>query len=850
MKLIVGFVFFFFVIHESLAISAGPVDCGSQFARSAVTLAGGARKCYGSAESESAAINASNKAFKVTDNDSSYISVNSFSEGEGENSHLDPILEPFIPVVKKGMDDCGKNNKGVKTEFCRDKVAKENSAVDSPILKTVKRMSPGSDFDHNSKQENPSIGISDYLKKKVTNIKEIGTECLRIFSDGAGDNRYLTTEFKEMIDEFKVDSISPESYTELSQCNDAFGGAGYVSRKELRVSASKSFCRDLFMKTSTLSKMREVASINPGTSREHFGENCLKPDLINTDMSFDDEVAKSEGNEERNCGEKLVNYNECHSKNSENCQSSASPLECMQVACGNLDKAYKTCQAKVADIEERRGNVVTGDVRDGCKEKFAAIKNLISDSFKTEIIDLVGGCASLQEISRYVIDEVLENGENSYFSLDKKIECHARRRPDQGSAYALDYEACSKAAYWYNGAFLVNDLAAPVILNATEAMDGMDVQSDMQRDLASGGIDAQSAALRAQRKTYQNKADSEKTKGTLQTGRALAMFGNMMKYPTEEVISGWIVSGQNDLGLESVIITALARMAQGNSEIRKDLFLNGKAKEVMLQTGAMALSKAVVHAIVSKTYDKQAKLVGKVEDTLKEADFNQAENAMPDMTTFCLENPLLPSCSGVGTGRVSSGDVDFSFDGITPQGGGNVDFDTSDRIGGAGNDTNSAVGNRSAGGDDLSNILGESSDKKFGNKFNKIAAGGVTASGGGAGGGSGGGGAGAGGGGGGGSGDDPARRGTNGPSTATGKKTSGAYVTGQAGKFSSGGSLRSKKKSVNAFANLGRGRKGRRKIASQDGKELLPKKVKLFEVISKRYAEVSKSDRLYKLKRN
>ncbi len=466
------------------------------------------------------------------------------------------------------------------------------------------------------------------------------------------------------------------------------------------------------------------------------------------------------------------------------------------------------------------------------------------DTFKAYTTKLLAGCVSLAELSEKVEleDPDVAKGEKSYESIDSQIRCLSRVNDE--SPYAIDYKACKQAAYWYNTFVLTNDLAAPVLGSAYEQINEIDIQGDAASEAARGGVDGQTAGLRAQQKVYKNKARVENTKMALEASRGLAMFGNMMSYPTPSLVStDWCLDARtNEYKLEQGFSCSILHMAEKNENIYNALFYNQDVKGIMLQTGALAFSKAVVHAIVAKTYNKQAGLVGQVEKALTDADFNQPGAGFDMGPAFCDQNPTSPSCGGRG-GRVSTGGVDFSFGGAGAGGNGNVAFE--DGAANANSPTsNNAVRPTGKAKDDLSNILGGSSNNKgSGKNFKKVAAAKTSAGGGGGGGGSGGGGGGASAGGGGGGGGSDAKARGRGPAS-TGKSLKAKYTTGTGGRSITGGSVGRKKRSSNPFASLTRRGPAGGKTFQKFDKHIQPRKVKLFDAISKRYAEVAKNNRL------
>jgi hypothetical protein len=558
--------------------------------------------------------------------------------------------------------------------------------------------------------------------------------------------------------------------------------------------------------------------------------------------------------EETAAGEKCITITDKSASDEYDIKRAEFNEKCKEEAKGNGmvegSDAYGAGISKcMSDHTSRLGDLGAETIHPRCTAAYDQVVACIGDN-KSAQWEVALGCASLKGAAKKLLsNNELDEGEVDYQSIDSQIKCVLK--DNSSPVYSLDYIACRRSAYWYNGAYLVNDLASPVIGSAMSVYKQADIQGDMQQDMAKGGIDAQTAALRAQKRQYGAKASEEAVQGTLQGAKAITMFANMAMYPTPNYVSEeWCLeNNDNEVGISNLHACGVVKMLDENGDgtLVGELFRNGAMRDVMLQKGFESLSKAIVHGIIAGSYKKRKELVGDVEKALADADFNKPENQLDPGPSFCAQNPTLPSCSGNGGGgRIANSGVDFSFGGISPQGGGNLNELDDAGLGDTGG-SNNAIKPSGKAKTELGDILANNSSGKFDKGFKKIGAAKVGAGSPSGGGGGGGGGA-SGGGGGGGGGGDPEAKGEAGAQKGFGKKTFGKYTAGSNGKFSAGGSVGKKKKSRNPFASLsGKGRN--RKIASQVEKQLLPKKVQLFEVISKRYAVVSK-DRLDIAKEN
>ncbi len=681
--------------------------------------------------------------------------------------------------------------------------------------------------------------------KKINNNSQIASlvdfqalNCMEVFA-GEKEGRGLAAQaaslnyLNENIGEYGASGeLSEKMYITSQQCQEFFGSGGRAFtdiRSKLKLNRNKQvkFCLDM-LSASRFNPEREAhcsEALRLITTKNKFGKDkCIRPvgsaGMAQVDLAID-----------------RADY-----------ISSRIREQCEEAEGRNSAYAVRECIKQRTELigSDLNGSAGEQEIDPECNQAYETLKACYGS--EPNYTQVAAGCVGLNLLAREVDAKDIEDSETSYQSIDSKIKCVLKAPGSM--VYAVDYGACVKAAYFYNAAFLGADMAGPLIGNAVETYQNSDIQGDMVKDSMKGGVDSQTAALKAQRKQYKNKANLETTNSVLQGTKAIAMFGNMATYPTPSVVSEkWCLGGNSGhYDLPSAAICSIVYMADRNAVLKEELFANQGAKRIMLDTGFQALSKAVVHAIIAGTYKKRAKLVGKVETALKDADFNQPGNQFKPGVAFCKANPTIPSCKGAGAGGGRfgrNGGVDFSFSGTQPQGGQEVELGDGKDLGRFGDDNNSIAKTNSAQ-DDLSNILADDSDGKLNNKeFNQVAPAKVSAAGGGSGGGSGGGA-----GGGGGSAATAPAGGREGKPQASngrlGKKVQGRYVSGSSGSFARGGKLRKSKKTDNPFAAFGKKPRSR-KIASEVEKELHPKKVKLFEIISERYTAVNAAGSLEKV---
>ena len=455
---------------------------------------------------------------------------------------------------------------------------------------------------------------------------------------------------------------------------------------------------------------------------------------------------------------------------------------------------------------------------------------------------LLSGCVGLKSVSSAIKKSIKEQGyESAGQSMDKSITCTAKA--DRSSPYALDFSACMQAITWYDANVVVSNYITPTVTSTMETIESVDIASDQTSAYTNGdSVDQQTAALVAQKETYEMQANSQITSATASGGMAVMLFTKFASFPSRKVVSeDWCGGAGNEFNLSQEEVCGAVLMAAGDEDVDSALFYNSRAKTVLMYAGATELSKAITSGIVAAAYLKQADLVNTVVEEIEDAEYNQEENQLTDEEVYCLQNPAAETCSNLAeaiTAGVTGYDVNFG----TTSG---VNADALSGSSGIDDSTTSGSNSAIATTDtptEITDMTATDSDSKADDEFRKIAAAGVKAGSRGGGGGGGGGGGSAGGGGGGG-GSVPEASGNNGSTASTGDaKTYGSYSSGGTGSFSGASSISKSKKSTNPFAALvGKSSRG---VASEIEKSILPKEIKLFEAISSRYAKVSENNQI------
>ena len=491
--------------------------------------------------------------------------------------------------------------------------------------------------------------------------------------------------------------------------------------------------------------------------------------------------------------------------------------------------------------------------------------NFSDETKKKRLSAMVSTCFALKKANKRLkgLDEETDGEQFNYVTVDFNGQGFSRggfgcqKGPGQ---MALDYNSCKKAAHAFNSGFIFGDVAGEVAIQGYGAVQGADIEGDASREAASGEAGAPVAAqIGATERRHLLARDQHIGRAGINGAKGASMLGFMTSFITpKKVLNNWCNGNGSPAGsdsdgtqLTSAESCALMLMYANSNDnennqldrfsMKSVLFPNGNVTANLGQNAVKNLMKALVEGVMAKLQDDQAKMVGQVKEEFENANFNQPQTGidMADLPTFCSENPTAPSCannSGNGSGGGSGFNVDFG-NGIssTPN---QIEFGNDDLLTGEEQQALAEITNDPVA--DIPDLSGGSSDGKGNSDLTAISPGSVSSnkrSGAGGGGGSAGGG-----GGGAGGGPGPGEKGGSAGGGALGKKVGGKYTAGSSRGYSSGKSAK-KKTSGNPFDKL-TGSGSSRSVASQQEKKLLPKNIRLFSAISKRYTEVNRSGRL------
>lgn len=791
-----------------------------------------------------------------------------------------PVHKSEVAAMEEGAAVCMKNTEGSNQDKI-DKCTKEAEKAcisDSNVCGTYHNQikaraafqgAPPPEVDVESGSDANSINSSFCFKSlttdndKITVDPQSGRELQRNVSvissklaaglagsseeDQFGGNEFL---FSNRLDLVRFeDQTSRYVYANSNSCNSIFGkrDRDFTDIEGLLTVRNKTnFCKDL-LQVGVDMKVPECQDLVVRIQREKLfegGDGC-KPSVgqsaLNSQTINQLKACKIE-----NLGENytmgLDAFSEEGEKILENRKGVYDVYEGKVVA--------KSALADVSEVCNNKTKPLSGDeyVTRACNEATTQLMQCLNavEASPNNGDKIVSGCVALKKVADAVKAE--SASDEAETSLDGKIQC--RRKLSGSSIYALDYGACLDVIDWYNATFLVVDTVGPIVGQAASAMSQQSSSLAANRAIASGG-DPQKAAFKAQKDRLETQERFEKAQGALQGSKALITMTKFSLYPTPGELERWAGGSKPYYkNLDRGDASILNALVGSNASMMDELFANQAANDVLVTNAIDALSKGIVHAIRASHFRKQRNLVKKVEDTLDEAQFNKPENQLTKGPSFCEVNPNLASCRKRGS-RSRSGQNGINFGGFSAGSGGGqeVDFDLDE------NDKNSIIskGANPTENPERENVESILDDTKVAEEkaFRAPGAAQITGAspGGGGGGGAGGGAGGVAAAGGGGGGGEPPNKGRSGASSDYGKKTAGKYISGGgkvsyrsgAGRGPAGG----RRSSSNPFGGLKRQR-SKRAVASEVEKSLLPKKMKLFDAISSRYAKVHGSDRLEK----
>lgn len=528
---------------------------------------------------------------------------------------------------------------------------------------------------------------------------------------------------------------------------------------------------------------------------------------------------------------------------------------CLAYAQGYCNEAYNNCKQSAGDDPAACNTLKTSCF-------------IIDEAANKKAAAMISTCSAVQKAHKNIahLDTETDDQEDNYVTVDSDSQggnsrggFNCRKGPGK---MALDYKSCKKAAHAFNAGFVGGDILGELGVQTYGAIQGPNDAAAAGREATSGEPGAQqSAALEAKRRTHILQRNQHMARAGIQGAKGASMLAFMRSYVTpKKVKKDWCLGNEGGSSNENSPLTvgescALIYMVSdgenNNSKNRINqsammnvLFPNRGIVSKMGESAAGSFAQALVSGVMAALQDKQAKMVGQVKDEFENANFNQPQTgiATEGLPTFCSENPTAPSCKAINPNANTGGSgfqIDFGGVNSTPNeiAFGSEDLLSEDEQRELANATRDAV-------DSIPDLTNGTSGGKGNSDLTAIAPGEVSSSkrsgGGGGGGGS------AGGGGGGSAGPDPSKKTADANQGPLGKKTGIKYSGGSSGSFTGGGSAK-KKSSSNPFDKL-TGNRSNRTVASQVEKKLLPKDIKLFGAISKRYSEVSRSGRLENIK--
>ena len=424
------------------------------------------------------------------------------------------------------------------------------------------------------------------------------------------------------------------------------------------------------------------------------------------------------------------------------------------------------------------------------------------------------------------------------------------------SGITLDFISCKNAVGAFNANFVVGDVMAPVGMQTWGALEKMNIQSEAAQGAAKGAAEGSNAGhmagLAAMKRNHELERDQAYVKMGMKGAGGFIGVGQIMGFlKPDKVANRWCnkQKQKNKLDIHPMdacmaMVLSQKDLSQSDSfngfTVKYGLFQNQHAIQSMAQNAGKHLQEALISGIIGHFKNKQAQMVGEVKSKWEQANFNNPDNKM-EYEGYCDQYPNAPACrEGSGTTTSTGGGIDFKFNtnGANPN---QLGYNNDDGMGEFDDGETRDLSGKEI--DDLNNIMGGSAqDRGVAGIANKVGAAGTGSS---ARAGSGGGGGGTSGGGGGGGGGAKKGGGGSGPGKRMVPKAK--YLNGAVGKYASGsGGKKKLKGSTNPFSGL-MGKRSR-SVASRIQGSLLPKNIRLFTAISRKYDQVNKDGRLEKVK--
>lgn len=416
----------------------------------------------------------------------------------------------------------------------------------------------------------------------------------------------------------------------------------------------------------------------------------------------------------------------------------------------------------------------------------------------------------------------------------------------------LDYRPCKNAADLYD-AGIMGDMLGNTGNQVYGAIANQNINTEMMQNSAANATKkggAQDASLKAAQDRMDVQKNQEIVKSGIEGTKGIWGAGQILAYTKPKtLVEDWCNEGDDnryDLSrLDACTLSALYAKDESSYQFedgrtfQQALFRNKDAVDAMSRNAGQNISKSLISGLVAGMLGAQGDMIGEVRDKWNQANFNNSDTQI-EYEGYCQQYPTAPACREGSDGLISGGGVDFQFNN-NAAGPNQIGYTNDNELG----EFEGADGDKLSGEqiDNLNDIMGGGPDDRGVAGITKkvgAAVGGTKR-------GASGGGAGGAGGGGGGGGGPSGKRGAAGGSGMK-KLPKAKYTVGQFGKFATGRSLRKKGKggSKNPFSGLmGKRNRG---IASNMPKNLLPKNIRLFTAISKKYDQVNKDGRLEKVK--
>jgi hypothetical protein len=509
----------------------------------------------------------------------------------------------------------------------------------------------------------------------------------------------------------------------------------------------------------------------------------------------------------------------------------------------NLMKQYNLLEDKSSDKKDEYGEFLISlnnfkkEYQEKCSNDSEVCKNIISkantDLAFEDFLKSSNSISSIEvEVSIAYIRKSLEKNSGNYNPQADPmgfIQCADSKKP-----FSLDFPACSE----YSDFFMMA-MGSEQVINLAQQTHTTIQQGKIQENVAekSASGDIHGAAIQGIRDNANMRRDQETTKAAVYGTKATMIGVYLKKWPTHKNFE----KKCEDSRLEEKLGTGICKKIEESDFYTNhidQIYSNNQVRGLAWQELTKATGQLATSSFLASQFDKQGNMA---DDYNKKLEALKAEDDPVYQVADCEQFPDAAHCVDGNGDRRAGERIEFNNFVGNPTGANDYAFSKPETIG-------EFEGNDNVDPNALSELGNVLVRRKAGpdNSFN--APGAATLAQGAGGGGAGGGGAPGGRAsapGGGGGNNQLAGAQTNSGARGSGKSFAYGKASGGIGYGASGKKVSKDKKKGNSFAGLFGGNKKARQVASEiDNSNIMPKDIKLFEKISKRYQWAHKQQRI------